>query len=208
MERCYPRSYLAFFTHSSQHSVAAHLLPRLYPEAFGSAIQNSQRRRWVCACFFCIPVECIPSTPTFVRATPSVGDRVTVDWEGYTIGYYGRPFQTRNKVCARMRMRLYLVSYCCLLLRSKEGPSSPRRRTISGESTTMPPSCRANLSTYLLKLVTCCGCRWVVGSGSVVAALDEAVQYLKEGGVMQVIVPAELGYPVGGDSEHDLVGPK
>ena len=26
------------------------------------------------------------------------GDRVVVDWEGYTIGYYGRPFQTRNKV--------------------------------------------------------------------------------------------------------------
>jgi hypothetical protein len=26
------------------------------------------------------------------------GDRVVVDWEGYTIGYYGRPFQARNKV--------------------------------------------------------------------------------------------------------------
>ena len=26
------------------------------------------------------------------------GDRVVIDWEGYTIGYYGRPFQTRNKV--------------------------------------------------------------------------------------------------------------
>ncbi len=24
------------------------------------------------------------------------GDRVAVDWEGYTIGYYGRPFQVRN----------------------------------------------------------------------------------------------------------------
>lgn len=58
------------------------------------------------------------------RKTPKVGDRVVVDWEGYTIGnnniivciststrlilicvllillvgYYGRPFQTRNKV--------------------------------------------------------------------------------------------------------------
>ena len=30
--------------------------------------------------------------------TASPGDRVVVDWEGYTIGYYGRPFQTRNKV--------------------------------------------------------------------------------------------------------------
>eukprot|EP00891_Asterochloris_glomerata_P009245 jgi/Astpho2/9245/Aster-07198 len=25
------------------------------------------------------------------------GDRVTVDWDGYTIGYYGRPFEARNK---------------------------------------------------------------------------------------------------------------
>ena len=30
--------------------------------------------------------------------TPAEGDKVTLDWEGYTIGYYGRPFQTRNKV--------------------------------------------------------------------------------------------------------------
>merc|ERR1712023_576914 len=26
-----------------------------------------------------------------------VGDSVTVDWDGYTIGYYGRPFKARNK---------------------------------------------------------------------------------------------------------------
>ena len=29
---------------------------------------------------------------------PEVGDKVSIDWEGYTIGYYGRPFETRNKV--------------------------------------------------------------------------------------------------------------
>jgi hypothetical protein len=27
----------------------------------------------------------------------AVGDAVTVDWDGYTIGYYGRPFEARNK---------------------------------------------------------------------------------------------------------------
>lgn len=32
------------------------------------------------------------------RPTAKAGDRVVVDWEGYTIGYYGRPFQLRNKV--------------------------------------------------------------------------------------------------------------
>eukprot|EP01036_Dinobryon_divergens_P039301 gene39301-51788_t len=30
--------------------------------------------------------------------SPRKGDKVTLDWEGYTIGYYGRPFETRNKV--------------------------------------------------------------------------------------------------------------
>lgn len=30
--------------------------------------------------------------------TASKGSRVTVDWDGYTLGYYGRPFEARNKV--------------------------------------------------------------------------------------------------------------
>jgi len=93
--------------------------------------------------------------------SPVRGDRVVIDWEGYTIGYYGRPFQTRNKV--------------------KGGAFDSSEKD------------------YF---------RWVVGSGSAVAALDECVQYMKEGGVTQVIVPAELGYPSGGDTEHAIVGPK
>ena len=49
--------------------------------------------------------------------------------------------------------------------------------------------------------------RWVVGSGTAIAAIDEGVQYIKEGGIAQIIVPAELGYPIG-DTDHDIVGPK
>ncbi|GLI65251.1 hypothetical protein VaNZ11_008738 [Volvox africanus] len=30
-------------------------------------------------------------------AAPQPGDTVIVDWDGYTIGYYGRPFEARNK---------------------------------------------------------------------------------------------------------------
>jgi hypothetical protein len=93
--------------------------------------------------------------------SPSIGDRVVVDWEGYTIGYYGRPFQTRGKV--------------------KGGAFD------------------SNEPEFF---------RWVVGGGGVVGALDQGVQTMKEGGVTQIIVPAELGYPASGDSEHDLVGPK
>lgn len=28
---------------------------------------------------------------------PKNGSRLTLDWSGYTIGYYGRPFEARNK---------------------------------------------------------------------------------------------------------------
>jgi len=28
---------------------------------------------------------------------PAKGDTVVIDWAGYTIGYYGRPFEARNK---------------------------------------------------------------------------------------------------------------
>jgi hypothetical protein len=88
------------------------------------------------------------------------GDRVSVDWEGYTIGYYGRPFQTRNKV--------------------KGGAFD------STESDNF---------------------RWIVGSGTAIAALDQAIKVLKEGSIAQIIVPAELGYPAG-DEKHEIVGPK
>ena len=97
--------------------------------------------------------------------TPAAGDRVVLDWEGYTIGYYGRPFEARNKV--------------------KGGEFSAKKGEKDDE--------------YF---------RFVLGSGTAIAAVDEAVQYMKEGGVMQIIVPAELGYPVKGDPEHDFVGPK
>eukprot|EP00210_Caulerpa_lentillifera_P008514 g8121.t1 len=34
-----------------------------------------------------------PGTGTEIKS----GDEVLVDWDGYTIGYYGRPFEARNK---------------------------------------------------------------------------------------------------------------
>jgi hypothetical protein len=30
--------------------------------------------------------------------SPAKGDRVVFDWEGYTLGYYGKPFESRGKV--------------------------------------------------------------------------------------------------------------
>ena len=33
------------------------------------------------------------------------GSKVTIDWDGYTIGYYGRPFEGRNKVSCQLTVR-------------------------------------------------------------------------------------------------------
>ena len=30
--------------------------------------------------------------------TPKVGQIAVIDWQGYTVGYYGRVFEARNKV--------------------------------------------------------------------------------------------------------------
>ena len=88
-----------------------------------------------------------------------VGDRVVMSWEGYTIGYYGRPFEIKNGV---------------------------RGSDFSGEQ------------DYF---------RFVVGRGSAVPALEEAVQGMRVGGVRQIVVPPEMGYPAS-DRSHDKVGPK
>lgn len=31
------------------------------------------------------------------------GNTLLIDWDGYTIGYYGRPFEARNKVMSRVK---------------------------------------------------------------------------------------------------------
>jgi hypothetical protein len=49
--------------------------------------------------------------------------------------------------------------------------------------------------------------RWKVGSGKAIPALDEAVRSMKEGGIRQIIVPPNMGYP-SDDPKHELVGPK
>lgn len=40
--------------------------------------------------------------------TPTRGDRLVVDWSGYTIGYFGRPFETRKLVELDGRDKEYL----------------------------------------------------------------------------------------------------
>ena len=45
--------------------------------------------------------------------TASEGSHVTIDWDGYTLGYYGRPFEARNKVlCNNTCSCLCIQSHC------------------------------------------------------------------------------------------------
>mmetsp|Transcript_27365 Transcript_27365/g.40074 ORF Transcript_27365/g.40074 Transcript_27365/m.40074 type:complete len:237 (+) Transcript_27365:76-786(+) len=90
-----------------------------------------------------------------------LGDRVVLDWSGYTIGYFGRPFE------------------------AKGGPQGG--------------AFDKDIDYY----------RTVLGSGSVVKGLEEALVGMKAGQVRQVVVPYEsnLSYPAD-DSSHDRVGPK
>ena len=91
--------------------------------------------------------------------TPEAGDRVVYDWEGYTIGYYGRIFKAKSGV--------------------KGGAFN--------EDTEYE--------------------RFIVGSGAVVPGLEEAMLGMSVGGVRQIVVPPELGYPED-DAKHEKVGPK
>ena len=93
--------------------------------------------------------------------TPEPGDRVVIDWSGYTIGYYGRIFEAKNRVRG---------------------------------------GAFADDAAYS---------RFVLGQGQLIPALEETLRTMHPGGVRQIIVPPEQGYPLdGSDAGHDRVGPK
>jgi hypothetical protein len=124
---------------------------------------------------------------------------VVIDWAGYTIGYYGRPFEARNKVThclAPCDASVCMGTGACLLL------------------TLLPPMA---LSTSLTDL--CCSpqpkgssfvddnkeyFRFKLGAGSVVPAIEEAVAGMKPGAIRRLIVPVELGYA---DNDWHKQGP-
>ena len=92
---------------------------------------------------------------------PAKGDRVVFDWSGYTIGYFGRPFQAKG---------------------GPVGGAFDKDLDFS---------------------------RTIIGSGTMIPAVEEALLTMKPGGVRQVVVPFEnnLSYPPS-DLLHEVVGPK
>lgn len=88
------------------------------------------------------------------------GDRVVYDWSGYTIGYFGRPFEAKG---------------------GPQGGAFDKDLDYS---------------------------RTIIGSGTVVPAVEGALSTMKPGGVRQVVVPyGGMSYPAD-DLEHVRVGPK
>lgn len=75
---------------------------------------------------------------------PAEGDTVVVDWDGYTIGYYGRPFEARNKVRQAHRMD---GAPCCYHMshlpptrtRTQRSTTQHNRSTTQHHNLTPPP---------------------------------------------------------------------
>jgi len=90
--------------------------------------------------------------------SPALGDRVVIDWTGYTIGYFGRPFETK------------------------------KLKELNGDG---------DKEFY----------RFELGSGTAIPALEEGLLGMAQGGVRQLVVPPQLGYPAA-DPSHERIGPK
>lgn len=89
----------------------------------------------------------------------TVGDRVVMDWEGYTIGYNGGVFETTK---------------------------GPKGGAYDEDKTST---------------------RFVLGKGTIIPGLEQGILGMKPGGVRQIVVPPELGYPES-DRKHEVIGPK
>ena len=74
--------------------------------------------------YVCMYVRHGPPTylPTYIQEgkgnSPVVGDRVVIDWEGYTIGYYGRIFEAKGKVKVCMYVCMYGWMDGCMYVRT------------------------------------------------------------------------------------------
>jgi FKBP-type peptidyl-prolyl cis-trans isomerase len=83
-------------------------------------------------------------------APPQSGDLCVIDFDGYTIGYYGRPFEARNK---------------------------PKGSSFVDD----------DKDFY----------RFTLGKDKVIPAIEEAIADMRPGAIRRLIVPVELGYPLG-----------
>ena len=76
---------------------AAHRLPRLCDDRVRAAVQGAWGKRPPLAAPTQARVTRAQDLKVGTGAQPKRGSKVSVDWDGYTIGYYGRVFQARNR---------------------------------------------------------------------------------------------------------------
>jgi FKBP-type peptidyl-prolyl cis-trans isomerase len=134
--------------------------------------------------------------------SPSDGDTCVIDWQGYTIGYYGRIFESRNKVqapatCAyeRQRDQYHCSRICPVLLMICEAVAATWRGR---------HACARSSDTRLRAMQTKGGSfegadkvflRLKLGRDNIVPGVEQALRGMKVGGYRRVIIPENLGYP-------------
>lgn len=140
---------------------------------------------------------------------PKPGDTLVVDWSGYTIGYYGRPFEARNKVCkisvAEMVPANRLSGVCRAVRLSSYTVLRTWKEMLACQWLAQPPlwpvsnlmllcallmQCRPCPPAYVLRLQPKGGSftgddkdflRFVLGQHQVIPAFEEAVSSMKVG---------------------------
>ena len=100
---------------------------------------------------------------------PRQGATVAIDWDGYTIGYYGRPFQARNKVSIAWVM----CDGRCLLGLRKDA------RHLCAQAKGGSFGQGADRELF----------RFTLGDQTAIPAIEEAVITMKPGGIRRLIVP-------------------
>ncbi|KAH8522387.1 hypothetical protein H0E87_003133 [Populus deltoides] len=123
---------------------------------------------------------------------PKMGETVVVDWDGYTIGYYGRIFEARNKTKGgsfegddKDFFKFRLGSRECSCIDVSNGKLGTMSSNINSDASLM------RLIGFL--------------SIQVIPAFEEAVSGMALGGIRRIIVPPELGYP---ENDYNKSGPR
>ncbi|KAL7531220.1 hypothetical protein ACHAWF_007108 [Thalassiosira exigua] len=157
--------------------------------------------------------------------TPSEGDRVVFDWSGYTIGYFGRPFEAkggRAALCCLAQDTLVRVVQSIMVCVFAGGTADADYF----DETMSEANCFASRRPFALAPLILLPSparrgpqggafdkdldysRAVLGSGKLIPGLDAAFRTMTPGGIRQVIIPyGPLSYPAD-DLDHVKVGPK
>ena len=134
---------------------------------------------------------------------------MTVDWDGYTIGacnlepdafcfsvvwqqhvrdgqccstgYYGRPFEARNKVMQQSRSLTFARFHCMISACAWPQEKLTRMCLLQAKGGSF-----AKDKDFF---------RFTIGNDEVIPAFEEAIMSMKEGGIRRIVVPVELGYP-------------